>query len=62
YLPGTTMVGGAIGAGACWCEEHEAKANPATATAAAIILVSFMVSISCLARFLRGAIRLPDYQ
>ena len=56
------MVGGAIGVGACWCEEHEAKANPATATAAAIILVSFMVSISCLARFLRGAIRLPDYQ
>ena len=56
------MVGGAIGAGACWCEAHEARAKPAKAVRAAIILVSFMVSISCLSRFLRVAIKLPDYQ
>ena len=37
------MVGGGVGAGACWCEAHEARAKPAKAVREAIILVSFMV-------------------
>ena len=39
------MVGGGVGAGACWCEAHEARAKPAKAVRAAIILVSFMVDM-----------------
>ena len=39
------MVGGGVGAGACWCEAHEARAKPAKAVRAAIILVSFMVNV-----------------
>ncbi len=44
------MVGGGVGAGACWCEAHEARAKPAKAVRAAIILVSFMVNVRWLPR------------
>lgn len=44
------MVGGGVGAGACWCEAHEARAKPAKAVREAIILVSFMVNEGWLPR------------